>query len=332
MKEINPKISIIVPIYNSEKFISECLNSIIHQTLAGFEVICVNDGSTDSTQSILEVYQKRDSRIRIINQENAGLSAARNAGIKVATGEYIGFVDSDDWVSSDFFEKLYYMAKENEADIVMGMVDIYYSILEKKSKSTWINTIINTFETDIVVSVADRKKVINTNAVWNKLFLRDFVNQYNFLFYEGLCWEDNPFTVMTTIKANKVCIVRDVVYCYRVHGNSITGKADYNRKPFDIFEIMTRLKVFFTKENINNIEGYKHFYEELLFSFYSNHLFNRIHKKYRKDFFFRVQHEFRQLNVEKTVHLSQKHMLYKVIKNCSYNWFRVVYYLYHLFK
>lgn len=98
------KISIIVPVYNTEKFLEKCLNSLINQTLKDIEIICINDGSTDKSLQILEKFANKDKRIQIINQTNSGLSVARNIGIKKAKGEYIGFVDSDDWVDLNFFE------------------------------------------------------------------------------------------------------------------------------------------------------------------------------------------------------------------------------------
>lgn len=114
------KVSIIVPIYNVEKYLKRCLDSLVNQTLNDIEIICINDGSTDGSLEILNEYGRRDDRIVIINQENSGLSATRNKGIDIAKGQFIGFVDSDDWVSKDYFEKLYNSAIQNEAEIAVG--------------------------------------------------------------------------------------------------------------------------------------------------------------------------------------------------------------------
>lgn len=114
------KVSIIVPVYNVEKYLKRCLDSLVNQTLKDIEIICVNDGSTDGSLAILNEYVRNDDRIVVINQENSGQSVARNRGIDVAKGEYIGFVDSDDWVCEDYFERLHNSAIQNNAEIAVG--------------------------------------------------------------------------------------------------------------------------------------------------------------------------------------------------------------------
>ena len=113
-------VSVIVPVYNTEGFLQKCLDSLTNQTLEDIEIICVNDGSTDNSLKILEDNAIRDDRIKIINQKNKKQGAARNAGMKIATGEYIGFVDSDDWIDLDFYEKLYNAATRHNFDIALG--------------------------------------------------------------------------------------------------------------------------------------------------------------------------------------------------------------------
>ena len=114
-----PKVSIIVPIYNSEKYMEKCIDSILNQTLNDIEIILVNDGSTDSSLEIAERYKQRDKRVIIINQINSGPSIARNNGIKIATGKYIGFVDSDDYIEKTMYEKLFEVADNNKVNVAM---------------------------------------------------------------------------------------------------------------------------------------------------------------------------------------------------------------------
>ena len=114
-----PKVSIIVPVYNMQNYLKKCFDSLINQTLADVEIIVVNDESTDNSPEIIEAYALMDKRIKVINRKNGGLSMARNSGMSVATGEYIGFVDSDDWVELEMYEKMYDLASKHSADIVI---------------------------------------------------------------------------------------------------------------------------------------------------------------------------------------------------------------------
>src|SRR5574344_2773158 len=114
------KVSLIIPVFNSEKYLDECLESAIGQTLTDIEIICVDDGSTDCSAEILHEYSKKDNRIKVLRQENLGQSTARNKGLKFASGEYIAFLDSDDFMKSDMLEKLYDKAKVENSDIVMS--------------------------------------------------------------------------------------------------------------------------------------------------------------------------------------------------------------------
>ena len=129
------KVSVIVPVYNVEKYLRECLNFLVNQTLKEIEIICINDGSEDSSLEILNEYASKDSRFVIINQENSGQSVARNKGLDIAKGEYIGFVDSDDWVDLNFFENLYSEAVKNNSDIAAA--SIRKVIYDKLDKSLW---------------------------------------------------------------------------------------------------------------------------------------------------------------------------------------------------
>lgn len=119
MKNNHPLVSILVPVYNVELYLRQCLDSLKKQSLTDIEIICVNDGSTDGSLDILNDYASTDNRIKIINKRNGGLPSARNAGLDAATGEYVGFVDGDDFVEPDMFKKLYLAAKHEKADIVV---------------------------------------------------------------------------------------------------------------------------------------------------------------------------------------------------------------------
>lgn len=139
-------ISIIIPVYNIEKYLSRCIESVLDQTYQNLEAIFVNDGSTDNSLKILEEYQKKDKRIKIINKENAGSGAARNDGIEQSKGEYLAFLDSDDWYEKDFLERLYKNLKENNSEIAMCNPKMVYNNKER-------NKNINTYQLYILMEI-----------------------------------------------------------------------------------------------------------------------------------------------------------------------------------
>ena len=132
-----PKVSIIIPVFNAEKYLEKCLDSLVNQTLEDIEIICIDDGSTDNSLEILKTYEQKDKRIKVLQQTNKKQGAARNYGIREAIGEYIGFVDSDDWAELDMFEKLYNKAISTDSDITMCKVIDYNENTKTYSKSNW---------------------------------------------------------------------------------------------------------------------------------------------------------------------------------------------------
>lgn len=318
-------ISIIIPCYNQAQFLPEALESVLSQTYQRWECIIVNDGSTDNTDEVAKEWLKRDERFIYIKKVNGGLSSARNEGLKAATGQYIVFLDSDDWLDADFLEKLLRVSMMNGADVTMSNMKWALSPSGETGQLSWMNRIFNALKSDIITEVSDRKKVMDSYSVCNKLFLKDFLDKYKFFFYEGLFWEDNPYTIMTTIRANKICLVRDSFYYYRKHEKSISSTALSDRKPFHIFEILSRLRVFFEAEGINKNAGYHYFYEDLLFKYFYVHLVDRVNQSYRKEFYYRVQYEFRKLNKDCRKHLKRKYRSFTLILNVSYSCFFVIY-------
>lgn len=209
------KVSIIVPVYNVEKYLRKCLDSLINQTLKEIEIICVNDGSKDNSPKILEEYAKKDNRIIVINQENAGLSVARNSGIDIAKGEYIGFVDSDDWVDLDFFEKLYYSATSNDTDIAVGGIIRVTGIKKKKFLNFEKETI--TDNTNLKFELCD---VPEKSYVWNKIYKTEKLKGIGLEFEKGIFYEDCIFTPQALFYLGKIVTVPNIYYYYLRRGNS----------------------------------------------------------------------------------------------------------------
>ena len=242
MKE--PKISVIVPVYNVEKYLPKCLDSILCQTFSNIEIICVNDGSTDNSRRILEEYKNKDSRIIIVDKKNGGLSSARNAGMKVAKGEFFSFIDSDDWIDSAMLEKLYKNITSLDTDISICAVHQFDETNQKIDDSNPYYTL-EYFDSSFdnrAFSYKDTKPFIMDVCVmaWNKLYRRSLIDECQAEFPDGLIFEDGPFFFTIFFKTQKISIVREFLYYYRVNRTgSIIQKAG---KKFlhiiDVAEIM----------------------------------------------------------------------------------------------
>ena len=242
MKE--PKISVIVPVYNVEQYLRKCLDSILNQTFSNIEIICVNDGSTDNSRKILEEYKKKDFRIVIVDKKNGGLSSARNAGMKAAKGEFFSFIDSDDWVDITMLEKMYDNITSLNTDISICAVHQFDETDQKIDDTNPYYTLEYFDETftDRVFSYKETKPFIMDVCVmaWNKLYRRSLIEKYNAQFPDGLIFEDGPFFFTIFFKTQKVSIVRDFLYYYRINRkNSIIQKAGKKfLNVIDVAEIM----------------------------------------------------------------------------------------------
>ena len=216
------KVSIIVPVYNVDKYLEKCLDSLINQTLKDIEIICVNDGSTDNSLEILEKYSQKDNRIIIINQDNAGVSVARNSGMKIAKGQYIGFVDSDDWVDLDFYEKLYNSAIANDADIAISSI-IRWRKYNKKYRVKYEDKVYTTLQEKISACFIPKNCY-----VWNKLYKSHIVQNKHFtpnVYFEDIIWL--PEVIKSS---NKLITVSGTNYYYRVNNNSIVKKTSKKKR------------------------------------------------------------------------------------------------------
>lgn len=219
-----PKISIIIPIYNVEKYLKCCLDSVLDQTFKDFEVILVNDGSTDSCRQICEIYKNKDKRVKVINKENGGLSSARNSGINIARGKYITFIDSDDFIEKDMCKILYELSEFYKADIsVCKSIDvsetgkiINYIKLDEKIKCFSNVKALEEIHKDIRV------------CTWAKLYNRKLFNSLKFP--EGKIHEDEFTTHILLYNSNKVVSINKAMYYYRKVNTSITNsKFNLNR-------------------------------------------------------------------------------------------------------
>ena len=203
------KVSIIIPIFNTEKYIERCIQSITAQTLREIEIICVNDGSTDHSMAIINRYADNDSRIKIIEQENLMQGAARNAGMKIAQGEYIGFVDSDDYIDLDYYEKLYNTAKKYNSDIALAA---NIRIGNGKTKKR-----LNIKQEQFVTNLQDKFDINNqpkNPCPTNKIYKKELLDKNNITWPAGVYCEDRIFTLKAVYYANGVAAVPGINYYY----------------------------------------------------------------------------------------------------------------------
>ena len=220
---MTPAISIIVPVYNVEKYLSRCVDSILAQTFRDFELILVDDGSTDKSAEICDKYAAKDSRIKVIHKENGGQSSARNNGLEIAIGKYIGFVDSDDWISTDCFEYLYTLIEKFNADAVSA--DFVFAYENKlvgfqKDKNPKEKIIAGADEILCYYLKQDKMHGKNDFAVWGKLFKRELF--YELRFPAGKIYEDNIINFKLLQKCARYAKSTKKIYAYFQRGISTT--------------------------------------------------------------------------------------------------------------
>lgn len=311
------KLSVIIPVYNVAEYLAECLTSVCNQTLIDIEIICVNDGSTDNSGDILQDFAKQDTRIQIINQENAGLSAARNTGLKYATGEYITFLDSDDWVALDYYETLYKSAKENDADIAVGNVIYYYH----DCWFEWGGATRNSFGDNMLIieRMEHKKRLLQSCAVWNKIYKRNLIFDNSLQFYHGKMVEDFPFTFMSVALADKIVCCPFTFLYYRQRQTSIMyDPAKQARNAWDVLDNYKTLLSELENTKIPN----KEFYKRVLGTFAVQNLFawsERLPKKQKGVYEKAIAEYARQFN-KFDVHVSDIYFnkLIKTLKSVLY--------------
>lgn len=215
-----PEISIIVPVYNVESYLHQCIDSILAQTFSDFELILVDDGSTDQSGKICDEYAKEDGRIKVIHKKNGGLSDARNAALEGAAGKYIGFVDSDDYVDPKMYETMYEAVKHTSTDIVCCAMDYFYDG-SSRMEGKWpdISEAILYERRDFIENFYPLTKEIIRASACNKLYTRRIFDQIRFPV--GKKYEDSYVRLDILDKANKVLILPDALYFYRQRNGSI---------------------------------------------------------------------------------------------------------------
>ena len=243
-----PKVSIIVPVYNVEKYVEKCLKSLVDQTLQEIEIIVVDDGSQDDSKNIIDKYIKKyPDKVKYLYKENGGLSSARNFGIPYANGEYIAFLDSDDYVEPTMYEEMYHLAKKEDSDMVE--CDFIWEYPNKKKY-------------DCGVVYNGKKEAIEKARVvaWNKLIKREIIENEKMEFPFGLRYEDVEFFYKLVPSLNKISFMKKYFIHYVQRDNSIANTQ--NTKTKDIFKVLNNVIEFY--KNKGYYEEYK---EELEYTY-----------------------------------------------------------------
>lgn len=238
------KISVIIPAYNVEKYISDCINSVINQTFQDIEIIITDDGSTDRTPEIIEEFCKKNKKIIFLKNNHQGVSAARNTALKHAKGEYISFIDSDDWIDSDFLEKLYEAITEYNCDIACASF-----IRSRKFKQT-VKLLYS--EQQIYTSLHDKIKkcgIPHYFYIWNKIYKADLIRDKLFkpnVYFEDICWL--PEIIKS---AKKIVTVPETNYYYRANNKSIVKSKQTPKKQADAYAAWKYIQDFFRENGLD---------------------------------------------------------------------------------
>lgn len=228
---MNSTISIIVPVYNVEDYLRQCIESILNQKYQDFELILVNDGSTDLSGEICNEYSKKDSRIRVRHKENGGLSSARNVGLDLATGKYIGFVDSDDWIHEDMYNKLINHAINLDSDVVACNFFIMKKDLSFVPYTKFATN--QEFTRESAMKEIFRNEILTFSSC-NKIYKKSLFD--NIRFIEGIIFEDKDISYKLIDRSNKVSYIKDLLYYYR-YNNKSTLRSSFSLKRLDEYVV-----------------------------------------------------------------------------------------------
>lgn len=288
-------ISVIIPVYNVEDYLHVCLNSILKQSYEDFEIICIDDASTDSSLEILEYFAQKDSRVKILkNDSNMGPGFSRNRGLEVAEGKYISFLDGDDWFSPDAFEILIKKAEQDNLDLVLFKNIVYYEEPREFGMEEYYDMeFMNEFENKIFNhwDLDKTKLFVMSNAPWNKFYLKSFLDENNIRFpNENLIHEDNPFFYKVITSAKRVSLIDKYLHNRRRRPDSIMTLN--NERLFDNIDVMYKvMDVFFEDKEL-----YEYYKKEVLTYILSSVFkgkYNQIEDDLKEDFFKAVQESYK---------------------------------------
>lgn len=315
-----PKISVIVPVYNNEKFLRKCLDSIRFQTYKNLEIICINDGSSDGSGEILEEYKKLDDRFVIVHQKNSGVGNVRNNGIKLATGDYISFIDSDDWLLLDLYETFYKKTLEKNIDIyifnIQGYIQDANDIARPRIFFTGEEWII---KPDGTTDIFNCKNPLSSNfSACNRICKTSLIKDNKIMFPENIKYEDQIFSIKLFLHAKTILLNNNVFYKYRNYA-SMSLSQEVSPRIFDIFKITDLIE-----KEIKHCGVYEHF-KYALFQYKYTTFFNYYKmcpQEFREKFFKEAKKRLIQAekeNLDKRIYKHLKHYnAFEMFMNCDF--------------
>lgn len=251
------KVSIVIPVFNVQKYLHECLDSLINQTLKDIEIICINDGSTDNSLNILKEYALKDSRIKVIDKENEGQGIARNLGIELAQGEFIGFVDPDDWLEPEMLEMMYNQAKVLFSQVVICDYKKYFeddnkycdvNIFRKAVSLTKSKAVKFQPGENIDKKLLDSTLLVSPSYTVNAIYDSNLLKNNDIKFSDLRCYEDVIFNIRTRVLAQKVSYINSALYCYRIRKTSTLRAND--KRYIDLINVIGLVKDYLTEQNM----------------------------------------------------------------------------------
>lgn len=301
----NPKFSIIIPVYNVEKYLNQCLDSVFAQTFTDFEVICVNDGSTDGSLKILEEYKAKYLNLVVISQQNSGAAGARNTGIKIAKGKYICFFDSDDWIEHHCLKVL--SDNENNEDLICFNG-------KRVFENGYDETPDEGYSIDKISGWDYYNKFVFLHRKFHfvcpvlRIYKKDFLTSNNIFFEKGICHEDDLFAPIVCYYAQEVKVIPDSLYFYRIREGSVINTANFKLLT-DIIVVANKLSSFFIlKQNLK---------KDILYRAIAHNFFSVYSSRYT-NYFGNKDHEFKALidwNSFREVCIYPRHkVLFKLLK------------------
>lgn len=298
-----PKMSIIIPVYNVEKYLKQCLDSVVNQNFDNYEIICVNDGSTDNSLDILKEYHKKYDNFKIINSTNKGLGAARNLGITKASGDYVFFIDSDDWIEDNALSILYEKIEEQNLDMLFFQIKNY----EDNSGRFYTDKI---YDLDCLIDLNLDNKIFTHEktknvlfeipvVAYSKIYKRSLIEKNNIIFKENYYFEDHDFFYNFYFKAKKVGFLKQYILNRRRRVDSITGS--FNEKQMDIIKVSDDIIEIFKENKLYDLykkELINHKFEDVMY------WFNKTPLEFKEIFFNKIKYSFKAFDEYKNDYIS----------------------------